>query len=68
MMFDKGKVDQSPFLLKLSSVYSAAENIGMGKRLYDFLENDKKSAILERFFAPAELLKKYCGFYFSKMK
>lgn len=66
MMFDKGKVDQSPFLLKLSSVYSAAENIGMGKRLYDFLENDKKSAILERFFAPAELLKKYCGFYFSK--
>ena len=66
MMFDKGKVDQSPFLLKLSSVYSAAQNIGMGKRLYDFLENDKKSAILERFFAPAELLKKYCGFYFSK--
>lgn len=66
MMFDKGKVDQSPVLLKLSSVYSAAQNIGMGKRLYDFLESDKKSAVLERFFAPAELLKKYCGFYFSK--
>lgn len=66
MMFDKGKVDQSPILLKLSSIYSAAQGCGMGKKLYGFLESEKKSAILERFFTPKELLQKYCGFYFSK--
>lgn len=69
IMFDKGEKDQSSDLLKLlklSSVYSAAQNIGMGKKLYDFLESDQKSAILERFFGPKELLKKYCGFYLSK--
>lgn len=66
MMFDKGKVDQSPVLLKLSSIYSTAQNIGLGKKLYDFLENENKSAIIERFFSPKELLLKYCGFYFLK--
>lgn len=66
MMFDKGKSDQSSDLLKLSAVYSAAQKLGMGKKLYDFLESEKKSAILERFFGPKELLRKYCGFYFLK--
>lgn len=65
-MFDKEKTYQSPILLKLSSIYSAAQTCGMGKKLYDFLESEKKSAILERFFTPKELLQKYCGFYFSK--
>ena len=66
IMFDKGKADQSPVLLKLSSIYSAAQNIGMGNKLYDFLENENKSAILERFFGPKELLQTYCGFYFLR--
>ena len=66
IMYEKGQKVRDSKLLKLSSLYTAAQEHGLGKRLYVFLENEGKSAILERFFEPANLLKKYCGFYFKK--
>lgn len=66
IMYGKGQKVRDSKLLKLSSFYTAAQAHGLGKRLYVFLENEGKSAILERFFEPANLLKKYCGFYFKK--
>lgn len=66
IMYEKGYVGQKSTLLKLSSFYTAAQKYGLGAKLYTFLEGEGKSAILERFFSPVDLLKKYCGFYFIK--
>lgn len=66
IMYGKGQKVQDSKLLKLSSFYTAAQTHGLEKGLYSFLEKEGKAAILERFFEPKDLLKKYCGFYFKK--